>query len=110
MLVSGELISHQAWLTSIKESAREPAEQGLSHLKGERPDDLTDSYLDAVFGADLPDSKEYPASALELPQYIHLQNACYITPQGFIPTNRNMVWRGSIARVDGWNLGTLGEG
>ena len=45
------------------------------------------------------------------PQYIHLSNARVHTPQGSLPTNTGVLWRGKINAVSGFSLGsfTIGD-
>ena len=47
--------------------------------------------------------------AKPLPEFVHLRNARIFNGQTFIPTNYGVWWRGRIAEVDGWFLGTLGR-
>ena len=39
--------------------------------------------------------------------FIHLLNARLCTPNGFVPTNEGVLWRGRLSQVTGFSLGTL---
>lgn len=42
------------------------------------------------------------------PEHIHLAEARWVSPAGFMPTNEGMHWRGRLEHVSGWLVGTLG--
>jgi hypothetical protein len=49
-------------------------------------------------------------SELPPPNYVHLQNAKFFHPgQKAIPTNQGVLWRGRIAEIGGFYLGSLSE-
>lgn len=41
------------------------------------------------------------------PQYIHLENARIVSPNGDIPSSKGTLWRGKISAVSGFILGVL---
>lgn len=48
-----------------------------------------------------------PDEAGPSPQFIHLKNARASSPSGMIPTSTGFLWRGSIASISGFALGSL---
>lgn len=41
------------------------------------------------------------------PQFIHLKDAKLFTPSGATPGNQGVLWRGTIASINGFNLGSM---
>ncbi len=41
------------------------------------------------------------------PQFIHLKDAKIITASGSVPSRQGVLWRGTIASINGFNLGSL---
>jgi hypothetical protein len=41
------------------------------------------------------------------PQFIHLKDAKLFTPSGSTPSNQGVLWRGTIASINGFTLGSM---
>jgi hypothetical protein len=93
-VVSGILISQDAWLTELTQLGDQAAAaiaQGLQSALEEH---------------DLHHSSEE-----SIPQgFLHLRDAHYVTGGGFLPTPpQGMLWRGCIADITGWSIGRLAQ-
>jgi hypothetical protein len=97
-LVSGLLISPQAYFTLLAEQFAKPfADAGSSDA---------DSIRALVLGFDEAPSKEEDPAA----QYIHVRDArVYTGHQGPVSAD-GMLWRGKVAAVDGFSLGHFQSG
>ncbi|MEV8604993.1 hypothetical protein AB0465_34540 [Streptomyces griseoviridis] len=92
-LLHGELISHEAWKADWARGLREVGGSG-AHLLERFPEQV-DQEVAARQGRQAPQ---------RLPQWVHLRNATSVTAAGdpvVMP-----LWRGRLADVSGWSLGT----
>jgi len=61
-------------------------------------------------------AKEEPQDEAQLfreksgPNFVHLKNAQIATPQGLVPTDSTMLWRGRVSQVQGFSLGRVRSG
>lgn len=110
-IVTGVLTSRSKWRDELGQTMRQGFEAGvLSQLDEEYPDDLADRFVASMIGHEeelVDPDEDQNTTILELPRFIHLSNAYYVTPSGFVPATKNMLWRGKLSSVDGWSHGTI---
>lgn len=98
-LVSGTLISGKQYFETF---AREISQAW--------PGD--DEAKESIRSAFASNAEMYEADTeeenLPLPQYIHLKNATVRTPNGPIPAQGGMLWRGKLNAISGFSLGSIG--
>lgn len=98
-LITGHLIAAPTWMDLVSEQ-----------LQSDDPEqEATQAFGDAFtkFSADL--RSQHDEDDAGSPEFIHLSNAAtVVTPNGFMPTNRQGLWRGKLSDVQGWTLGILG--
>jgi hypothetical protein len=112
MLISGMLTSYSEYLKLMGETIREMTIPEL------RDDTLTDTFAKLAESAQnaararqrAEDTAESLGEELEddvRPEYIHLKDAkVFLAADMGIPTQGGVVWRGKIAAVDGFILGS----
>ncbi len=100
-IITGRMVSVDRWfelnadaITSANDSDSEDKRKAL------------EAYAQLLFNNDgsVPSNPSDPAT---WPNFIHLKDAAYVTPNGMVPANQNMLWRGQINRVDGWSFHIL---
>ncbi len=103
MLVSGTLISGAKY---FEEFAAQFAGGFKNNAELSEPfHELISSYKKIYDVASEEDSDHPP------PNYVHLRNAQFYQPgQKPLPTNQGVLWRGRVAEIGGFNLGSLSEG
>lgn len=103
-MITGTIIAHT---TYFAESAENVAHWRINGENGDTlRQKLVDFYNDwgAKFAkqAGAPEDEEAP-----VPGYIHLRNARFLVPGGYIPSEGGMLWRGRLTSVDGFALGDI---
>lgn len=89
---------------------------GASFTKGWAPTekdlmlDLIETWKLDFAPAEQPDSTVEPISnqSTDLPSFIHLKDARVFNAGTVLPTDTGMLWRGRLADITGFTLGTLG--
>jgi hypothetical protein len=102
LLVTGDLISRERWLSEWVEAERAVATDG-------------DRTLSAILQKTLGWSADPEPDEDEEPRrygYIHLRRAQVAHPSGFMPTDANgaSLWRGRLSQISAWHVGRLGSG
>ena len=102
VLVSGTLIDGA---TYFKEAAK-----GFASATGNVPS--VNEFLSQFAEAHSAMYEESEEEKLDLfaakpASYIHLKDARFFTPGGFMPNNQGLLWRGRLAAVEGFAFGNL---
>jgi hypothetical protein len=90
LVVTGRIISADAYLKQVFDVGKTPAEDQTSDQSA-----IAEALEDAA-------SKPTP-----LPEYIHLQNAQVYVGNAVVPTTGGTLWRGRLREVDGFSLGSV---
>ena len=99
MLVSGTLISGTKFFSEFATQFSDGLKNNADLSKSFH--ELITSYTN-IYTSDKEEDNRPP------PQYIHLQNAKFYQPgQHPLPTDHGILWRGRVAEVGGFNLGSF---
>lgn len=92
--ITGTLVGRNTWLQKLHQVRGE----ALGH-------EVTQVWIDL-----LSYDPETEPARLDSDRFIHLIDARTITPSGAIPAfdGTGMFWRGLLASVDGWSIGSIG--
>lgn len=101
LIVSGELVGGVEYFGEI-------GKDFASGLQGYRGADTVTGIFKEWSGRIYRDSKDTPRKDLREPHFIHLRNVKFYSPgQRPLPKNPGVWWRGRLAGVDGFCLGSL---
>ncbi len=99
LLVMGVLVSGRKYIDAVKTAAL----GGAHHF-----DNLIEQCLGDVYPASQPGPDVDFEPGELLPQFLHLENAHFVTPGGATtPRDRGVWWRGRLSAVDGYTFGVL---
>lgn len=93
--ISGKLIGGKKYFTTFAEQmAAGWPEEGRQYIR--------DAFGHHAGNYETGDENSPPA------QFIHLEGARFISPNGNIPSDKGMLWRGKLSAVSGFSLGSIG--
>lgn len=109
IIVSGTLISHEAYWEAFRVLMREKGSPDTQSLR----ETFADAFTGAIMGKDLdgnrePAAEDVEAGHYEPPHFIHLRDAVIWAP-GAEPNLPKTLWRGRLSHVSAWSIGTFGS-
>jgi hypothetical protein len=110
LVVTGNLIPAWQWFEELHVAAGVPPSdepswlQAMANTYRENAETVREAYSLSV----QEQTDEHVAALDHETHFIHLRDAKIMTPAGSMPTGDGWFWRGRLADVSGWMLGSLG--